>query len=319
MHAFIEAVESFGGHLARVHWQYLVIAIAFHILKTAVASLAWRNVVAAAYPNRRVPWPTMYGAYLAGVGVNAVIPARVGDVVKLFIAKRRIDGATYTTLASTIAALTVFDLVAAGALLIWAISIGVLPGLDVLPNLPDFDFGWFFRHPRLGLSIVGAVLVALAIAGIWATRRIAAFRRRIAMGFAIFKDRSRYVRSVASLQALDWVLRVVTIYWFLRAFGIPADAYNALLVQVTASLSTVFPFSPGGIGTEQALTLYVLAGDAPRSALLAYSVGQNVTITIVNGVLGFAAILLILRTFRFRRMAEADAAASRLAEESPPA
>jgi glycosyltransferase 2 family protein len=315
VHAFIDAVQSFGGHLARVHWEYLAIAVVFHVLKCAVSSLAWRNVVAAAYPKSRVPWPTMFGAYLAGVGVNAVIPARGGDVVKLFIAKRRIQGATYVTLASTIAALTVFDLVVALGLLIWAISIGVLPSLDVLPDLPDFDFGWFFRHPRVGLGIGAGLVVALVIAGIWAARRIEAFKRRVAMGFAIFKDRPRYLREVASLQALDWVLRVVTIYWFLRAFGIPADAYNALLVQVTASLSTVFPFSPGGIGTEQALTLYVLAGEAPRSALLAFSVGQNVTTTIVNGVLGLAAIALLLRTLRFRRLAEADAAQSQLAEE----
>jgi uncharacterized membrane protein YbhN (UPF0104 family) len=316
MHAFIDAVESFGGHLARVHWQFLAAAILFHLLKTVVASLAWRNVVAAAYPDRRVAWPSLYGAYLAGVGVNAVLPARGGDLVKLFIAKRGIRDSTYTTLASTIGALTVFDLFAAGALLIWAVSIGVLPSLDVLPNLPDFDFGWLFLHPWWTLTIVGLIALAVTIGAIWATRRIAEFKERVAMGFAIFKDRPRYLRNVASLQALDWVLRVVTVYWFLRAFGIPADAHNALLVQVTASLSTVFPFSPGGIGTEQALTLYVLAGEAPRSALLAFSVGLNVTTTIVNGTLGLLAILLILRTLRFRRLAEADAAQARLAEEA---
>jgi len=318
MQTFIDAVESFGGNLARVQWTYLSLAILCQLVKTAVASRAWRNVVAAAYPERRVPWTGLYGAYLAGVGVNAVIPARGGDVVKLLIAKRRVEGSTYTTLAATIAALMVFDLVVALALLIWAVSIGVLPSLHVLPHLPDFDFGWFFRHPRLALWIVGAIMVVLTIAGVWATRRIAAFRRRVAQGFAVFRDRPRYARTVASWQALDWALRLTTVYWFLRAFGIPADVQNTLLVQVTASLSTVFPFSPGGIGTEQALTLYVLAGEAKRSALLAFSVGQNLTITIVNGVLGFTAILVLLRTLHFRRVVAADAQ-SRLAEETPPA
>jgi uncharacterized membrane protein YbhN (UPF0104 family) len=319
VHAFIDAVQSFGGYLARVQWQYLCLAIAFHVAKTAVASLAWRNVVAASYPDRRVRWPALYGAYLAGVGVNAVIPARGGDLVKLFIAKRRIEGSTYTTLASTIAALTVFDLAVAFTLVVWGVSIGVFPSLDVLPNLPDFDFGWFFRHPRAAIATAIAVVVAILLSGIWATRRIVAFKRRVAQGFAVFQDKRRYLRSVASWQALDWVLRVVTIYWFLRAFGVPASVHNAFLVQVSSSLSTVFPFSPGGIGTEQALTLYVLAGEAPRSALLAFSVGQNVTTTIVNGVLGLAAILLILRTLHFRRLAEADAAGAQLAEEPPTA
>ena len=319
MNAFLNAVESFGGHLARVHWGYLAIAILCHLIKTAAASRAWRNVVAAAYPDRPVPWPDLYGAYLAGVGVNAVIPARGGDVVKLFIAKRRVEGSTYTTLAVTILALAVFDFAAAAALLIWASSLGVLPSLDVLPNLPDFDFGWFFRHPQASAAIAGGLMILITVAVVWATRTIASFRRRVAQGFAIFRDRPRYLRTVASWQAFDWLLRVVTLYWFLLAFGVKANIPNALFMQVTASLSTVFPFSPGGIGTEQALTLYVLAGEAPRSALLAFSVGMNVTITIVNGVLGLAAILLILRTIHFRRLAEADAAQARLIEETPQA
>ena len=316
---FINAFGSFLDRLAGVHWSYIALAVLCQVVKTAAASRAWRNVVAASYPDRRVPWPGLYGAYLAGVGVNAIIPARGGEVVKLYIAKRRVEGSTYTTLASTIAALTVFDFVVAALLLAWAMSIGVLPSFDVLPDLPSFDFGWFFRHPWLTLAILGAVAAALVIAGIWATRRVVAFKRRVAQGFAIFRDRRRYFRTVASWQALDWTLRIVTIYWFLRAFDIPAGAHNALLVQVTQSVSTVFPFSPGGIGTEQALMLYVLAGEAARSALLAFSVGMKVTLTIVNATLGFTAILIMLRTLHFRRVAEADAARARLAEETPPA
>lgn len=318
MQTFIDAVASFGDRLANVRWQYLAIAILCHVLKTAAVSRAWRNVVAAAYADRRVPWPGLYAAYLAGVGVSAVLPARPGEVVKLYIAKRRVEGSTYTTLASTVVALSVFDLVVASALLLWAISIGVLPGLDVLPKLPTFEFTWFFEHPRLSVSLGLGLLVTLALAGIWATRRIAAFKRRVAQGFAVFRTPRRYAASVLPWQIVDWSLRLVSVYWFLRAFGVDASAYNALLVQVTSSLSTVFPISPGGIGTEQALTLYVLAGEASRSTLLAFSVGMKVTTTFVNAAFGFAAILIVLGTLRFRRVVEADAAEARLAEETQP-
>jgi uncharacterized protein (TIRG00374 family) len=314
---FINAIESFGTRLAHVRWQFLAIAIACHVVKTAAVSRAWRNVVAAAYRDRSVPWPGLYAAYLAGVGVNAIIPARGGEVVKLYIAKRRVPGSTYTTLASTIVALSVFDVVVALALVTWAVSIGVLPGLDVLPHLPTFDFSWFFQNPRLSLVLALGLLAALAVAGIWAARRVAAFKLRVAQGFAVFRDRPRYFRTVVPWQVLDWALRITAIYWFLRAFGVPATFHNALVVQVTESLSTVFPFSPGGIGTEQALSLYVLAGEAARSTLLAFSVGTKLTITIVNAALGFGVILLLLRTLNFRRVVDADAARARLAEETP--
>ena len=86
----------------------------------------------------------------------------------------------------------------------------------------------------------------------------------------------------------------------LDAFRIEQSARNVLLVQAAESLATLVPISPGGIGTQQALLVYTLRGKASRSALLAFSVGMKLTLTVVNVVLGFAAILLTLRTLRFR-------------------
>ena len=79
------------------------------------------------------------------------------------------------------------------------------------------------------------------------------------------------------------------------------------LVQTTMSLSTALPFTPGGVGTEQALLLYVFQGEAPASALLSFSIGMKIVLTIVNVVVGFRAILLMLRTFDWRRHVERDA------------
>ena len=85
------------------------------------------------------------------------------------------------------------------------------------------------------------------------------------------------------------------------AFRIEQSLRNVLLVQAAQSLATLVPISPGGVGTEQAFLVYTLRGQASRSALLAFSVGMRLTLTAVNVVLGFTAILLTLRTLRFRR------------------
>jgi uncharacterized membrane protein YbhN (UPF0104 family) len=96
----------------------------------------------------------------------------------------------------------------------------------------------------------------------------------------------------------------------LGAFRIEQSPRNVLLVQAAESLATLVPVSPGGLGTQQALLVYTLRGKASRSALLAFSVGMKLTLTVVNILLGFTAILLTLRTLRFRgipdRTAEAD-------------
>ena len=60
------------------------------------------------------------GAYVAGVGVNAIAPARAGDVVKLYLVRHRIAGSAYPTLASSLVVETLFDFVAAGSIFIWA-------------------------------------------------------------------------------------------------------------------------------------------------------------------------------------------------------
>jgi uncharacterized membrane protein YbhN (UPF0104 family) len=309
VHEVLHGIGVFLHHLAAVRWEPLGIAIAFHLLKLLVVSRAWRNVVAAAYPDTRVRWRTTFAAYVAGTGVNAVIPARAGDAVKLTIAKRRIEGATYTTLASTIVLMTLFDMVVSGCFVVWAIALGVLPGLNVLPHLPSFDFRWFFEHPRLGAAIGGAFLVLLVALVVWAARKVEEFKRRVAQGFAAFRDKRYWLRRVVALQVVDWTLRLTVVFFFLRAFGLPATLHNALLVQVSSSLSTIFPISPAGIGTEQGFLLYVFRGIVSRSALLSFSVGMRVTLIVVNATLGFTAILLMLRTLRYREVVEADHAA----------
>jgi uncharacterized membrane protein YbhN (UPF0104 family) len=310
MERFLHAVAVFIDHLAAVHWELLVLAVLCHVTKVACVARAWRNAVAASYPETEVRWRTMYGGYLIGVGINAIIPARAGDAVKLVVVKRRVDGATYPTLAATLVLLNLFDIVVATLLLVWASQSGLLPNLHIIRRLRAFDTDWFLEHPQETLIVLCILLIAGLIAGIWAWRKVVAFRERVSLGFAAFRDREYYLRHVVPWQAADWTLRVVTIYFFLRAFAIPATAKNALLVQVSQGLSTVFPFSPSGIGTAQALIVTVLHDVASRTAILAFSVGTQITVIAVNVVLGFLAMGIMLGTFDWRgHTAAADDAA----------
>jgi uncharacterized protein (TIRG00374 family) len=152
------------------------------------------------------------------------------------------------------------------------------------------------------LLLFGTALVA------WVAERVDEFRAKVAQGFAAFRDRSYYLRHVVVWQLADWSLRLATVFFFLRAFGIPATLNNALLVQVSQSLATIFPVSPAGIGTEQALLVYIFRNVTSKSIALSFSVGMRVTLIIVNAVLGFAAILLMTGTLRIRRQADADRA-----------
>ncbi len=305
VHRIIDAAGTFFHHLADVHWLPLAVALGFQLLRLLARVPAWRAIIRASYPETTVPRRTILGAYLAGVGVNAIVPARGGDVLKLYLVKHRVEEVTYPTLGATLIVETLFDMVVAGGILIWALTIGVLPSLDVLPDLPQVDWSWPLRHKREAL-VIGlvwlAVLVLLSVIGI---RRARAFKQRVRQGFAILGDRPRFVRDVVTWQSLSWVFRIASVYFFLEAFRVPATLHNALLVLVVQSLSTLLPFTPGGVGTQQGLLVYVFdrAGTGiGGSLLLSFSVGMYIATTVLNGVVGFLCLFLMLRTFRWRRV-----------------
>ena len=310
IHSVLHALGVFFGHLASVEWKWLAIGVCAQLGKLIAVSRAWTAMVRAAYPDETVRWRTMFGAYVAGTGVNAIIPARGGDVVRLFLAKRRINNATYTTLVSTSLLQTLFDMVVASCFIVWALTQRVLPGLHVLesPSLPALDYGWAFRHPKAGLILFGLLLIFGTALIAWIAERVEEFKAKVARGFAAFADRQYYFTRVVPWQLLDWTLRLVTVFFFLRAFHIPATVHNALLVQVSQSLATILPVSPAGIGTEQALLVYIFRNVTTKSVALSFSVGMRVTLIIVNAIVGFTAILLMTGTLRVRRQAEADRA-----------
>jgi uncharacterized membrane protein YbhN (UPF0104 family) len=302
------AIEAFFENFAEISWAPLALAVLCHLGRIAARSRAWRNVIAAAYPDSEVQWRQVFGAYAAGIGANALLPGRGGDLLRLYIVKHRVEGATYPTLASTLLADGIFDIVAASTLILWALSSGILPGANVLPVLPGSDWLWVFHNPRQSLVIAGFfVAIGLVAIGLYYPR-ITAFWERVRQGLTILKTPRRYLREVALWDAVDWLLRLTAIFFFLRAFELPATAFNALVYQVASSLGTALPLTPGGIGTEQALLVYLFSDVSTASKILSFSVGVKLVTVAVNVTLGTIAVALMLGSVRWRHRVEADAA-----------
>ena len=310
MHAFFHAVRVFADHLAAVRWEFLGVAVALHVAKLLFRAGAWRTILDASYPEKRPRFRSALGAYFAGVGVNSIAPARAGDLVKLYLIHRRIPESTYATLAPTLVSETLFDAVVGAALIGWALTLGVLPTHELYSRLPSVDWGFVLRHEQ-GTAIGLATTLAAGALGLYLFARHGdAFRARLARGFAILRDPRRFAVGVLLPQAISWGLRIASVFFFLRAFGVRATVHNALLVQVVDSLSTLFPATPGGAGTKQGLIVFLFHGETvSKAALLAFSVGMTITTLVCNIVLGALALLLMARTLSWRRLrANAQAA-----------
>ena len=207
MGSFFHAVRVFGNDLAAVHWEFLALALALHFVRLVFRALAWRAILSASYPDQRPKFRSVFGAYVAGVGVNSIVPARAGDAIKLYLIKHRISESSYATLTPTLVAETLFDFVVGIALIAWALSLGVLPAHQVYSRLPSVDWGFLVRHEKWTAIVIAALLTIALLSFIVFLERGEGFRERVGRGFAIMRDPRRFATHVVLPQSISWLAR----------------------------------------------------------------------------------------------------------------
>jgi uncharacterized protein (TIRG00374 family) len=299
--AFLDAVGKFFSDLASVHWGPLLLGLLFFALNLTLRSRAIFHSLRAAYPGERFQWRRIWGAYFAAVGFNNVVPARGGDVIKLFLVKSSIPRSSYATVAAAIYTEAPFDAVVGVFVLIFAFTQGVFPKPPDFAKLNAFDLSFLASNFRLTLFL----LTLLGIAGLTAfavlSRRVVAFWDRLRQGFTILRDRRRYLREVVAFQAAAWVCRGAGFWLFLDAFRIGGSLRNVMLVFGVNSVAGMIPLTPGGAGVQQALLVKVFAHGHPSDIVAAYSVGQQIAIAVLTAGVGFLSLVTI---FRFRSFKE---------------
>jgi uncharacterized membrane protein YbhN (UPF0104 family) len=297
--SFFDAAGQFFGNLADISWGAFVVALLCLLGMYLARARGWQNVLAAAYPREQIPFRGIVGAYLAGAGINAVIPARVGDATKIFLTRGQIRRSTYPAITSSFFVQSVFDTTAGLLVFAYALTQGLLPRPPELPNLPAFDISFWAQNPQLLLFTITVLGIAFLVGFAIVARRAEEFWQRVKQGVVILSEPKRYLREVASWQALGWLFRFAAFWFFLEAFGIGGSFQNVMLVMSVQAISTMLPFTPGGAGAQQALLVATLEGPS-RTAVLSFSVGTQIAMAAWSAVLGFAALLLIFRTTNWR-------------------
>jgi uncharacterized membrane protein YbhN (UPF0104 family) len=283
---FAAVVQRFG----QVDVRLAALALCFHVANHVLRSIAWRNVLAAAYPDRRVRLLDVGAAYAIGVALNAVLPARGGDAAKIALARTRVAGSSVPTIAATMSVVVLFDMVAATLLVV---AVCLTRAVPFAPSLPSPG-----TYAVVAAALAVVVAAALAVAAPSLASRLRTLRRRVAQGGAILRTPRRYARQVALVQAGAWTCRIAVVFCLLAAFGLPASVPAAGLVMVVAGLSTLVPLTPGGAGTQQLMLAYALHQTVAAAAAVSFSVGMQTGITVVNALLGVAAAMVAFRTLR---------------------
>jgi uncharacterized membrane protein YbhN (UPF0104 family) len=299
INSLLSSAGTFFSQLANLSWPSLLIGLALYALYLLLRSRALFNAVRAAYPTAAVRWRDVWGAYMVGYAVNNVFPLGGGNVAQLFLTRMSIEPGSYPTIAAALSTGVLFDWFIGLLVMAFAFTQGVFPKPPDFSKLPAFDISFFASNMRFTLFFLTVLSVAFLVGFALLSAKVRAFWQRVRLGLTILSDRPRYRRQMATWQLASWIARFGAYWALLDAFHIGGSVRNALLVLAVQVVASVFPFTPGGAGVQQALLLTIFAGSPD---IAAFSVGQQIATAVLSSALGFGALVLIFRFKSFREV-----------------
>jgi hypothetical protein len=295
----VHAVALVANRSAAVHPATIAAGVALYLLAKSVRTRAWFNIVRAAFPEATgLRARDVTRAYLAGSGLNTIVPARGGDVVKLAMVHRRTEGSRYPILAATLVPETLFESAFGVCLVAWALVKGFLPVPTASGRLPALDPSLVVGHPAP--AALGAV--AAGALGWWLVRRL---RTPLRHGMAILRAPMRFVTGVASWQALARLIHLGSIAAFMAAFGLPVTPATVVLVMAAQGAGRILPVAPASAGLRVALLSFGLAAVTGHAvdiaAITAFTFGSGALLTVAALAVAVAILALECGTWSPRR------------------
>jgi uncharacterized protein (TIRG00374 family) len=153
--------------------------------------------------------------------------------------------------------------------------------------------------PITALGVAG-VAVAAGTAVYLARRRLTGVLTHVREAGALLANPRRFLREAVTWQIGAWMARVAVAFVALHAFGLPASLLDAVLVVVVTGLAGVIPFLPGGVGAQQAMLVYALHRTASAASVVAFGVGMQLGVTLVDLTVGVIALMITFRTLALR-------------------
>jgi uncharacterized membrane protein YbhN (UPF0104 family) len=295
----LDSAQTFFSRLASLNWLSLLLGLALFALYLLLRSRALWGAVQTAYPRVRVRWRDVWGAYMVGYAINNVFPLGGGNLAQLFLTRVAITESSYPTIAAALWTGVIFDWFMGLLIMCFAFTQGVFPKPPDFSKLPAFDISFFAANMRFTLFVLTALAILFLVAFALLSARVRAFWQRIKQGLTVLRDRDAYKRRMVPWQFASWVARFFAYWALLDAFHIGGSVRNALLVLAVQVVASVFPFTPGGAGVQQALLLVIFSHNPDVAA---FSVGQQFATAVLTSALGFGALVFIFRFKSFKEV-----------------
>lgn len=285
-----------AGALAAARYEYLLPTIALLLAGLAARAWRWRTLLSGGLPLMRA-FSIMNVAYL----VNGVLPLRIGEVARMFLAARADPPVPPLKSASTIVVERLLDLLAVVALL--ALALAASPAPDELRSAAAVGPAALVVFLAL-VALAGQRARALRLLETLATRMLGAsssrqaLAKRLVAGFGhVLDGLAPLTRPAALLQALaltaiSWALSAAAGYVLMFAFYDQASWAATGLYIAAAALAIAVPAVPGNLGTYELSILLALGAAGygePRDVAAAFALvvhGVNVAVHAGTGIIG---------------------------------
>jgi uncharacterized protein (TIRG00374 family) len=238
---------DFKDAFTSVQWEWVAVAVGLNLLSIVARSFAWDAVIRSAMPPPFPRFRLVFAAFCVGLLANVVVPGRVGELARVAVLNRRLDGrrrGLWPTLVGTVFAHRVFDLVPVVMLVVFVLVTADIPG-------------WAFTSLIIVLAVgVGLFLFAFAsarhygktrIEGMGSMRRIVTMAR---LGLGVMRSPGAAALAIFG-QCVGWTLQLLAVWSAMRAFDIHEGLSAAAVVLLLMNVATIIPLWPGNVGLVQ--------------------------------------------------------------------
>ncbi len=255
----------------------------------------WRTILDPVAP--KLPFGPLWRATAIGMMVNNVVPARAGELARVFVLVRERKDVPWSAGLASLAVDRVFDALCVVILLVVALLVPDFPanltigGRSVQSAAAAMAFivalsmgglfavaTWPHAMESLAVRITGAVLPRFK-------SQIGALVHSVAAGLAVIRRPAHFAATFAWAM-VHWLMNGLAFWFGFKAVGIVAPFTAALFVQGIIVVGVAVPSSPGFVGVFETMA---------KLALPVYGVSEAQAVTWAIGfhVLSFIPITVI--------------------------
>ncbi|OLC55835.1 MAG: hypothetical protein AUH85_08330 [Chloroflexi bacterium 13_1_40CM_4_68_4] len=269
--------------LEAIDLRFLVAALAVYYASFPLRSWRW-SLLLAQGSERRPGGLRLLVILMLGWFVNAIVPAKLGDLYRSYLVKRNF-GVSLSRTVGVVVSERVLDLVVAFALM-------VLGGY--------IAFGRELPVDSLFVFVSAAVLAALMAAGFVVIYALAPrlerfFPTEMARVVGLFREgvlhSFRALPLAGVLTVLIWLAEAGHLFFVVHGLGLDLRASGVIFVAVAASILTAVPLTPAGFGFVEIAMVVLLTGVfgfAQHDAVAVAVVDRSVSVfslLVVGGIL----------------------------------